>query len=360
MIRSHRPRHAARIPGPVVMLRQRARGGTRLAAFITGLLLAWCHAGAANAASPDQAWIMPRADQSLLLDIAHRDGRWVVVGERGHILISDDAENWTQVPAPTRATLTAVDMGDSGIGFAVGHDATILRTRDKAQTWEQVYVDPEQQAPFLDVVVVDAKHAVAVGAYGLYVETFDGGESWEERLLEPKELGASEAAGDGDDEFFYDFHLNDIAIADNGRWYIAAEAGTVYRSDDGGETWLRLPSPYAGSFFGVLPMDGDNLLLFGLQGRLYRSRNAGEDWRRIETGTDATLSSGSRLDDGKALITGYAGILLNDVDPEGNLVRVRLTNRPALAGAYRLDDGRLLSVGEGGVRQWPADVVAGQ
>jgi photosystem II stability/assembly factor-like uncharacterized protein len=348
------------MPGPVVM-GDRAMVGLRLAALVTGLLLALCPAGPANAASPDQAWIMPKADQSLLLDIVHRDGRWVVVGERGHILVSGDAESWTQVPAPTRVMLTAVDIGEGGTGFAVGHDATILRTRDNGESWEKVYENPEEQAPFLDVVVVDADHAVAVGAYGLYVETFDGGGSWEERILEPRELGAPEAGSEGtDDEFFYDFHLNDIEIADSGRWYIAAEAGTVYRSDDGGETWLRLPSPYEGSFFGVLPMDGDNLFLFGLQGRLYRSRDAGEDWRRIETGTDATLSSGLRLDDGRALITGYAGILLNNVDAEGNVARVRLKNRPGLSGAYLLNDGRLLSVGEGGVRLWAADVVAGQ
>lgn len=345
-----RSRYAARMPGPVV---------------VSAVLAMFCLALPAPAKTPDHAWIKPKAGRSLLLDIARHDGRWMVVGERGHILISDDAESWRQVAAPTRVMLTAVVIGDGGTGFAVGHDATILRTRDNGDTWERVYEDPEEQAPLLDVVIAGPDRAVAVGAYGLYVETRDGGESWSRRVLEPRDLEDAGADGGGageeeEEDYYYDFHLNDIAIADSGRWYIAAEAGTVYRSDDQGESWLRLPSPYEGSFFGVLPLDGDDVLLFGLQGRLYRSGDAGASWRRIETGTDATLSSGLRLDDGTAMVVGYAGIVLNDVTAEDGPKRVRLENRPALSDARRLDDGRLLSVGDGGIRQWSAGAITGQ
>ena len=58
----------------------------------------------------------------------------------------------------------------------------------------------------------------------------DGGDSWQARAIR-----------EGDD-----FHLNQLAAAADGTLYIAAEAGHLYRSDDGGVTWLALPSPYAG------------------------------------------------------------------------------------------------------------------
>lgn len=343
-----RPRLAARVPGPALVL----------------MLVVLCCWNPARAAGPEQAWIKPRADESLLIDIAHDRGRWIVVGERGHVLVSDDARDWRQAAAPTRVMLTGVDLMD-GTGFAVGHDATIIRTRDNGESWELVYDNPEEQAPLLDVLMVDTERAIAVGAYGLYVETSDGGESWEQSILEPGELEAAGGNGgepdeEGGEELFYDFHLNDIAVADNGRWYIAAEAGTVYRSDDRGASWVRLPSPWEGSFFGVLPLGGDSLVLFGLQGRLYRSDNAGVDWKRIETGADATLSSGIRLGGGEALIVGYAGIVISEVGAGGGPKRARLTNRPGLSDAYRLDNGDLLTVGEGGIRQWPADAVAGE
>lgn len=362
MNRTSRLRYVARMPGPVVTSERAPAVSARIAiaAAMLGLLAFYC-LSAALAGPPEQAWIKPGAGQSLLLDIANNNGRWVVVGERGHVLISDDAESWTQVRVPTRAMLTAVDLYGQGTGFAVGHDATIIRTRDNGETWERVYGNPEGQAPFLDVVIADAERVIAVGAYGLYAETNDGGESWVEHVLEPREPGQDVGARQsGEEEFFYDFHLNDIEIADSGRWYIAAEAGAVYRSDDRGESWLSLPSPYEGSFFGVLPMAGESLLLFGLQGRLYRSDDAGASWRRFDTGTDATLSNGLRLDDGTALITGYAGIVLKQVGAEGSLTRVRLKNRPALSAAYRLDNGDLVSVGEGGIRRWSAETISGR
>lgn len=335
--------------------------GYRASLFILVLITSLWWTTTAPAAAPEDAWIKPKADQSILLDVARYQNRWIVVGERGHVLISDDAENWRQVEVPTRVMLTAVDVNAAGLGIAVGHDATIVRTRDSGETWDRVYEAPGEEAPFLDVVVVNNDRIVAVGAYGLYVESNDGGDSWERVVLEPQDLDEKNEADErGDEEFFYDFHLNDIEIADNGRWYIAAEAGTVYRSDDEGGTWLRLPSPYPGSFFGVLPMSGDNVFLFGLQGRLFHSKDAGVHWSRIDTGTDATLSAGIRISDDKALVVGYAGTVLKDIDDEGNLLRIGLVNRPALSGAYLLQNGNLLTVGQSGVRQWSDETLSGE
>lgn len=337
--------------------------GSRFLAVLAALLTFSSTAPAA-AAPPDESWIKPGAEHSLLVDIAANSGRWVVVGERGHVLVSEDAESWKQVKAPTRVLLTGVDINDQGLGFAVGHDATIIRTRDNGETWERVYHAPEQEAPLLDVMIVDEERVVAVGAYGLYVESGDAGESWEDMVLEPQELAVAgdgeEGAGGAEEELYYDYHLNDIAMASGGRWYIAAEAGTFYRSDDAGGTWLRLPVPYEGSFFGVLPMDGDRVLLFGLQGRLFESGDAGASWRRIDTGTDATLSNGLLLDDGRALITGYAGVVLHGVGGAGQPSRATLKNRPGLSDGYLLENGDLLSVGEGGVRRWSAEQVSGR
>jgi len=331
----------------------RAAAARRAARHVwTGLILA----AAALPAAAEQAWVKPRAGDSLLISIARHDSRWLVAGERGHVLISDDARSWRQVPVPTRVMLTGVDLAGDGLGFAVGHEATIVRTRDNGETWERVYHDPAEQAPFLDVAVIDRQRVVAVGAYGLYAESRDAGETWDLMVIEPEELDPATAGQE--DEFFYDYHLNELAVADDGRWYIAAEAGTVYRSDDAGGTWKRLPSPYEGSFFGVLPMRRNEVLLFGLQGRLFRSTDAGESWQRIDTGTDATLTSGVRSDDGAALIAGHAGIVLQRRGD--GIHRTRLENRPGVSDVRLLEDGSVLTAGEGGIRRWPPDILAGR
>lgn len=310
---------------------------------------------AVRAAPPAQSWIKPKADESALVDIARAGDRWVVVGERGHVLVSDDAATWRQVRVPTRVMLTASAFNAEGLGFAVGHEATIIRTRDFGETWERVYHAPDEQAPLLDVVMPGGDRVVAVGAYGMIAESGDAGETWAQRILEPEDL--EPAASADEEEFYYDYHLNDVAIAGDGRWYIAAEAGNVYRSDDAGGSWTRLPSPYEGSFFGVLPLGGGRVLLFGLRGSLFHSVDAGASWQAIDTGTDATLTAGVRLPGGRALIAGHAGIVLSGIAPGADPARGRLTNRPAVADAYRLDNGDLLTVGEAGIQRWPEDSV---
>src|SRR5919198_461992 len=107
-------------------------------------------------------------------------------------------------------------------------------------------------------------------------------------------------------------HRNDAASGS--RLYIAAEAGHLYRSDDAGATWTALPSPYEGSFFGVLPLNGDSLLAYGLRGHLFRSDDAGVTWRAIETHTEAMLNDAVRLTGGGIVIVGLSGAVLTSED----------------------------------------------
>lgn len=277
----------------------------------------------------------PLAPRSLLLDASIRDGRLVVVGERGHILVSEDSgQSWIQADVPTRVLLTGVFMQDGKLGWAVGHDEVVVRTRDGGLRWEQVRSAPEEERPLLDVWFTDEQRGLAVGAYGSLLATRDGGESWEPRSV---------IEGD-------DFHLNGIAQAPDGSLYLAAEAGRLYRSDDGGDTWTSLTSPYEGSFFGVLPMTDGGLLAFGLRGNLFRSANRGATWRRIETGTEATLTAALELGSGRFVVAGLAGTLLWG-DGFGPLRFQEMPDRKGIVALARPDDRNLLLVGEAGVQR---------
>jgi len=284
--------------------------------------------------APEPSIQAPLAPQALALDAAAVDGKLVVVGERGHILISTDhGATWQQAQVPTRALLTGVFFYDENLGWAVGHDSAILRTVDGGSTWELVNWAPEEEAPFFDVWFSDAENGVAIGAYGTYYATDDGGDSWDFVSVEDT-----------------DWHLHKIARADNGRLYIAAEAGYVYRSDDGGETWEELPSDYEGSYFGVLPLEGDSLLLFGLRGHLFRSDDAGETWDEIETGTVSMLTDGIRLSDGTIIITGLGGAILISQDGGSTFELHQQENRRGISSIVDAGNGSLLLVGEFGVK----------
>ena len=240
--------------------------------------------------------------------------------------------------------ITGVYFHDRDHGWAVGHDSAILRTTDGGATWELVNWAPEDESPFFDVWFSDADNGVAIGAYGAYYETTDSGASWSSRWI-------------SDD----DWHLHKIAHADNGTLYIAAEAGSVYRSDDNGENWLTLPSPYEGSFFGVLPVGGESVLLFGLRGHLFRSDNAGESWQEIDTGTVAMLNDAIRLEDGTILIVGLGGAVLISSD-NGNTFELHpQASRRGISTVVDTGDGTLLLVGDFGVKISTLDeLIAGE
>lgn len=320
---------------------------------VAGLLLAITVQGAGTE-QPQSSVLAPLAARSLLLDAAISGEAIVAVGERGHVLRSiDQGNSWQQITVPTRATLTAVAFHPDGPGFAVGHDATILRTLDGGRSWQRVYHEPEQERPLLDTYILSPKHVVAVGAYGFFLESRDGGSSWDLHDLIATDFGQSATPDDGEEPYPDDYHLNQFAVSGNGGWYMAAEAGNIYRSRDKGANWLRLPSPYAGSFMGILPLPQDRVLVFGLQGKLFYSIDGGEGWQQVDTGAQATFTSALLLRDGRVLVTGYAGSVLTANRDLSEIRLTRLQRRMGISATLQLPGGDLLFFGSGGMLRMP-------
>jgi len=301
--------------------------------------------------------IMPLAAQSLLLDGQVIGDRIVVAGERGHILISEDqGASWQQQQVPTRTTLTSVFFIDQQHGWAAGHDSVILQTEDGGRHWQLLRNVPEDDRAILDLWFQDREHGFAVGAYGLFWTTRDGGASWQVLDFQPADLGgASDREGTRpvEENLAVDFHLNQITATADGHLFIAAEAGNLYRSADGGSTWVNLPSPYEGSFYGTLPLATGTILAFGLRGHLFASADAGDSWAEVETGTQATINDGILLADGRIALAGLAGTLLFSED-QGRSFQVQpLVDRAGISRVMQVDDGALLLVGEHGARRLP-------
>jgi len=297
------------------------------------------------------------AVSSLLLDVTRTGSRLVAVGERGHVLLSDDeGVNWRQAKSvPTRAMLTAVYFVDEAYGWAVGHDETILNTVDGGETWTRSHFAPEAQRPLLDLWFANRVSGVAVGAYGAYLTTNDGGRNWTvARFTPPGEApqhdGEAAPAGEaGVDELPPDYHLNRI-VGVGTRLFIAAEGGQLYRSEDRGANWVALPSPYEGSFFGLVPIRGQGLLAFGLRGHLYRSADAGNTWTQLESHTTAMLTDGVAVNDLRVVIGGLAGVLLVSGDAGETFRLTQQDDRKGISALLPGPAGAVIVAGEGGVR----------
>ncbi len=211
--------------------------------------------------------------------------------------------------------------------------------------------------------MADAEHAFAIGAYGLFLETSDGGTTWTRRpffsvplpLPEGEEPAEDDEGDYVDPDYGEDFHLNHITNAADGTLYIAAEAGHYYRSQDAGATWTALEPPYSGSFFGTLPLDGDALLLFGMRGNVFRSDDAGLSYTPIETNVQSLLTSAFRAKDGRIVVTGLAGVVLESADGGKTFALHRQADRRGNMMALPTTDAGVVLIGEGGVTMLSAN-----
>jgi photosystem II stability/assembly factor-like uncharacterized protein len=178
-----------------------------------------------------------KASQSLLIGATHAGKRLVVVGDRGHILFSDDqGKTWTQARVPTRQLLTAVFFLDDKRGWAVGHDAQILASSDGGATWSKFEDLP--RSPVARCRFLDPQHGFAVGAYGALLETTDGGQHWQDvasAWTTPTSCTSTPSPWCKDAGLF-----------------IVGEQGSMFRSSDNGQTWEKVQGPYEGSLFGVI------------------------------------------------------------------------------------------------------------
>lgn len=301
------------------------------------------------------AMISAKVTQSLLLDVAVHGSTTVAVGERGHVILSrDDGNTWVQCATPVQMMLTAVALPSENDIWVVGHEGVIIHSADGGKTWDiqygNPYVEPppddtealdnmDQRAgqPLLDIWFRDTKKGYAIGAYGYFLETSDGGKTWEDW---------SEKMNNEDQ-----WHLNAMATSDGIMMYVVGEKGVIFRSDDGGESWTALTSPYEGSFFGALTGPGINeVTVFGLQGNLFRSSDKGETWQQINSPTTNTLMSGVFLTGRNVVLVGNSGTILYSRDDGNTFEQQIMKDRLSIVGIQSNAEGKLVMVGQGGVR----------
>lgn len=277
-----------------------------------------------------------RIDTLLMLDALATGSRIVAAGERGSIFTSDDhGHSWQLVDSTSQATLTALARVDEQTLVAVGHDAVILRSTDDGASWTQVHADAGAEEPLLAVHFDAYGNGLAVGAYGRFMTSADGGQSWQSNPVEG-----------------LDFHFN--ALAHTGSALImAGEAGTLLRSFDGGESWETLESPYEGSFFGALSLRDAAVLVFGMRGHVFRSEDDGESWHEIDTGGGTTsMFGGLVLSDGRVVLVGQSGAVLISADGGQRFEPLAGAQSLLRSSLVETGDGEVLLIGEEGFERF--------
>ena len=310
-------------------------------------------------AQPQDAIVAPLASKSLLLDITIvNQSTLVAVGERGHILLSNDGELWQQAKVPVQATLTAVYFFDENRGWAVGHDATILATKDGGLTWQLQQHLPHVQKPLLDVLFTDENNGIAIGAYGLFYRTVDAGEHWtieyHNEFLFPEdqeylaELKLQDEKAYLDEQSSILPHFNRV-VADGRTLYLVGEIGLIAKSNDFGINWQKFDEIYPGSFYDINRTQQGNLVVVGLRGHIFRSLRNGTPWQESDSHVTALLSAIVLTDDERIFVLGNNGVLLESRDDGSTFTKhLQKDGKPLIAGVWYKN--KIIAVSDVGIK----------
>ncbi len=194
--------------------------------------------------------------------------------------------------------------------------------------------------PLMDVWFRDAQTGFAVGAFGEFITTTDGGVTWAsvaDRLNNPDKNHLNAVVGQGD------------------LMYIVGEAGQVLRSTNGGVNWTQLesPDPEKGSFFAINIVSESEVFIAGLRGVMYRSLDRGNSWKQIVETLHKNINTALFVDKDTVLAVGNDGAFLRSRDGGRTFQENIRKNRLTVASVAVAADGNYILVGAGGVEIVP-------
>ena len=347
-------------------------------------VLALLTAGAASAAGgralardlpaelTQPAQISPAAAFGLFNTIATAGARLVAAGERGRILLSDDSgATWRQVPVPVSVTLVTAQFATPKLGWAAGQMGVILKTTDGGESWKLVLNGitaaalmlaeatadaagqpapadgngtPEMQnaqtlvsfgaaVPFLTLLPRSPTHILALGAYGLALESRDGGETWRgiaAQVPDPQGL-----------------HIYGATMM--GQTLVAAGEAGLLLHGPAGSPLSPASSPYQGSLFGLVTPTPAAALAFGLQGTVLRSSDLGATWTAQTPVSANAVLCGTVLRYGRVALGDENGNLLLSADA-GQTFHGKPGTFP-LTALTQAPDGALITGSPAGLRR---------
>ncbi len=303
------------------------------------LILAACH---------DTGELEPLADQKIYVsdrfyDIALLGPKHaIVVGYKGKVLETTDAGvSWKAVDSGTKEPLFSIGFADDKVGWIVGQAGTVLRTEDGGGTWKpqdaRAYMGDDCRetngadeecnlAPLFSLSVIDANNAVAIGDRSTVIKTSDGGKSWKVYTLRYEGLDQMDL---NSLLAFEDPVLYDVQFFDPNNGFVVGEFGKIYRTSDGGETWIEKQASLVGAeyfdvldlptFFDVEFRDRQVGYVAGLEARVAQTTDGGETWAWRHHGVEEYSSpfySSDILPNGSVWTVGASGQLV--IAPDGN------------------------------------------
>jgi hypothetical protein len=247
----------------------------------------------------------PLPSNDPLLEVAHGNGRFIAVGERGAAVVSTDGTDWVLNRVKGQPTLTSIAYGN-GVFVSVAQ-GTILSSIDGV-TWAARL---NRRPSWIEFRTVHFGNGRFVAAGDSKIFTSTDGVNWAPATLPTHQSPMLRAIAFGNgmfvaiSEFFSGTRVwtsadgvtwSPVASApgqeiedltfDNGLFVAVGDEGTVYTSTDGTD-WTSRDSDVSNRLIDVTYGNG-RFVAVGTRGRIISSAN-GSTWRRETSGTPDRL-----------------------------------------------------------------------
>ena len=188
-----------------------------------------------------------------------------------------------------------------------------------------------------DVAALDSMHIIAVGDYGIFRWTTNGGSDWVHKLSAAQfafrnvrffDRSTGIASGFwstlfrttdsgrtwSDVDLGQKQHLPGMSSAGNRHAWLSGAEGCILRSDDAGLTWTRTPSGTTLMLDAIAFADTLNGWCSSVQGLLLRSTDGGRSWTEQNFPTPIPVTSLYAVSPTTCWAAGYNGLILKTED----------------------------------------------
>ncbi len=288
------------------------------------------------------------------------------------ISTTDGGDTWSvdQSPLLYGASLNVIRFGSIENGLVAGEFGRLFITHDGGKTW--VGQPQSSSSIFNDAAWLDDTTVVLVGKRQQMRST-DAGRTWEEVLAgsHPLGIGFGEGrdeamvAGDGGQMLYTEDggltwlgrsggpgerNIFDLDLLPSGVGYAVGYGGAVFRSDDGGDSWMwteRMPPYVPGHLTRVFATSETDVVVVAEEGAVYHSSTRGKRWSNAVISTDRRLRDIDFADSTNGWIVGN-GVVYTTTDG-GASWDEDLTSFPfGLWGVHAVSASRVYITGDGG------------
>lgn len=275
-------------------------------------------------------------------------------GPSNEVKANKTAANGLQINPARVLTLDIARYGNKLV--AVGERGLIWTAGSVANSADQAWSAhrTESSRTLTSVAFADAATGVAVGHGAVLFRTADGGQTW-------LPVSIDDAAGDS---------LLGVTHLGENRFIAYGVFGLYLESADGGQTWVRRQieleadkkaakndaadeATDEGAGFDRHIMKvlrlDKKLFLVGESGTLAESANEGKSWRRIDSPYNGSYFGAVASPGGSIVMYGMRGNVFRSTDGGHHWTRIPLNTVSAVNGGTVLKDGRIVLVGNNGL-----------